>query len=224
MEAFGAKTINFPTLEIEAINAEETKALCQQLNDFDIAIFSSANAAHRCHEYWPSPFPISTVIAIGPGTQKTIEQYQITHSIMPQEYNSEGILALPELKDVQDKKIILFCGKDPHPSLKETLSQQGANVALCECYQRLCPKPKTESLMLLQTHNFDGIISTSKESLKNLESLLKNNVDIKKTPLIVISPGMEHLAKTQGWKHVVVAPNASNEAIVETLAKSNNIT
>ena len=215
--SFGAKTINFPTLEIEATNTIKTQSICQQLKTFDIAIFVSANAAHYSHAYWPLPFPIPTVIAIGPGTEKTLNKYGIAKIILPNYYNSKGILALPELNPAQNKKIIIFCGKDPKPLLYKTLSEQNARVTRCECYQRIGVNPSQNRLAILDNKKLDGIISTSQESLKTLNTLLKNHAYLKKVPLIVISAEMKTLAKAQGWQKIVISSNASNEAIVKTL-------
>lgn len=220
LTAMGAQVINFPSLEIQPAHTKITDALCQQLEAFDTAIFLSANAILHSHNHWPNKFPISTVIAVGPGTQKTLKRFGITTAHMPNQFNSEGILEMPALSQPKGKNIIIFCGENPRPLLHETLAHQGATVTLCECYQRVCPKLNTETLARLQSETLNGIISTSKESLTNLNTLLKDNSDIKKTLLLVISSPMEALAKQQGWEHVVTAPNASNEAIVETL---NNI-
>ena len=218
----GVKTINFPTLKINAINATKTKSICQRLNMFDIAIFNSANAAHCSQAYWPALFPISIVIAIGPGTEKTLNEYGINHTILPEHYSSQGILALPELGSAQNKNIIIFCGQQSKPLLYKTLIERKATVTRCECYRRACPEPDESVLALLNSKKIDGIISTSQESLLNLNTLLKNHAAIKKTTLIVISPEMKMLAKAQGWHKIFIAPNASNEAILQTLKQFVN--
>lgn len=217
LQSIEANTINFPTIEIKPINSNRVKTICQQLMNFDIAIFVSANAAYYTHAYWPSPFPVARVIAIGPGTEKAIRQYGIPNIILPQQYNSEGILDLPKLKFLENKKMILFCGKNPKPLLQEALIQQNADVTLCECYERHCPDVKT--LNPLEHKKINGIISTSQESLKNLNNLIGSESPLKNIPLIVISPGMENLAKSQGWKKILIAPNASNKAVTKTALK-----
>lgn len=221
LHALGAKTIDFPTLEIEAFNTSEVKALCQQLKQYDIAIFVSANAVRYSQQYWPSTFPISTVMAIGNGTEKVLEEHNIQQIILPERFTSEGLLAHPALKSVQNKKIIIFCGKNSKPLLPQTLTQRGAIVILCQCYQRFCPLPDKDTLEALQTEKLSGIISTSKDSLKNLNTLIADEAGIKKIPLIVISPDMETLAQSQGWKKIAIAENATPEAVIATLAKLN---
>src|SRR5262245_57790042 len=109
LQTLGVHTISFPTLDIKATHVSQTKSICQRLFDFDIAIFVSANSALFSVDYWPRPFPIQTVIVIGTGSEKALKQCGLSDVILPPLFNSEGILALPELSSVQHKKIIIFC-------------------------------------------------------------------------------------------------------------------
>ncbi len=223
LKALGAHIINLPMLEIKAIHLPQANKWHQQLKKFHIAIFVSANSVHYSHNIWPLVFPIPIVIAIGTGTAQALKEYGISQIILPNQFNSQGILALPEVAMAKDKKIVIFCGKNSKPLLKKSLIQKGALVRLYECYERLSPLHDKNSLCLLAQHPLDVIISTSQESLKNLNTLLKNRSSIKKTPLIVISHEMEYYAKDQGWNNIWVASNATNNAIIETIKqlKSN---
>jgi len=216
--ALGGKTIVLPTIEIIPKQVNPIK-----LDNVDIAIFVSANAVHlglegKAFSQIPSRTPI---IAIGPGTASTLKQYDITNSIIPEQYNSDGILLLAEMQNIDDKNIIIFCGENARPLLKETLIQRDAKVTLVECYRRQCPTLNKKEKQRLLENTIDIIISTSKESLNNLYVLLGDDGRKKllKTPLLVISSNMKKLAKTQAWQTIITAPNASNQAIVNTIAR-----
>ncbi len=86
----GGTPISLPTLDIMPVDTE-----LPNLNDVDIAIFVSANAVL----YGLKEIPNIPVIAVGPGTEKTLKQKGIIDVIIPEQYNSEGILALPELQN-----------------------------------------------------------------------------------------------------------------------------
>jgi len=216
--ALGGNAITFPTIEIIPVQCSKP-----QLDNVDIVIFVSANAVHlglegKAFSQIPSRIPI---IAIGPGTTSSLKQYDITHSIIPDQYNSEGILLLAELQNIDNKNIIIFCGENARPLLRETLIQRDAKVTLVECYRRQCPTLNKKEKQRLLENIIDIIISTSKESLNNLYNMLGDDGREKllKTPLLVISSDMQTLAKNQAWQTIITAPNASNQAIINTIVR-----
>ena len=206
----GGKVIDFPTLEIMPIQCEPCS-----WNHMDIAIFTSANAVClKQNEIIPAEV---TVIAIGPGTATRLAAHTVVTPIMPESFNSEGLLALPILEKVNDKKLVIFCGENPRPLLKDTLTQRGANLTVKLCYRRVLPEHTEKQKAALLDTPFDIIISTSQENLQNLFSLLGGASTLLKTPLLVISPKMKRLAEQLGWKHIIVAANASDPAILDKL-------
>src|SRR5436305_724679 len=82
------------------------------LSSYDIAVFVSANAA----EYgvpdparWP---PSLRVFAPGPGTAQALASVGLAHARIPiTTFDSEGLLALPELRDVNGKRVLIFRGQ-----------------------------------------------------------------------------------------------------------------
>ena len=83
---FGGHTINFPLLEIETIIEESRinslRFAIKKLDDYDILIFVSKNAVQYgsaiIKEDWQK-LPIdSEVIAIGPGTARTVSYTHLT--------------------------------------------------------------------------------------------------------------------------------------------------
>ncbi len=210
LTTLGGKIISYPTIEIIP-----TDNITTQWDHFDIAIFVSANAVHFSIK--KQGFSNISVIAIGPGTANALKQYGISNSIIPEQYNSEGILSLKKLENIDGKSIIIFCGENTRPLLKETLKGRGAKVTLAECYRRRCPKINEQDKQALLKQTINIIISTSKESLNNLCAMIGNDKSLLKIPLLVISPSMKTLAENQGWQTIICAPNASDQAVLDTL-------
>jgi len=203
----GGKVIDFPTMEIIPIKCEHCS-----WSHIDIAIFTSANAVClKPNEIIPAEV---TVIAIGPGTAARLAAHTTVALIIPESFNSEGLLALPILEKVNDKKLVIFCGENPRPLLKDTLTERNANVTVKLCYRRVLPKYTEKQKATVLNTSFDIIISTSLESLQNLFSLQSRVSTMLNTTLLVISPKMKCLAEQLGWKHVIVAANASDHAIL----------
>lgn len=217
LKAADFTVLNFPTLIITEANNLETKKLCENISQFNIAIFTSANAVISSKAYLPSSLNIATVIAVGPATKTALEQQGTTNVIIPKQFNSEGILALTELANINNKKIIIFCGENPRPLLYKELTAKGARVTCCECYQRQCPAPDTNALTMLEESQANAIISTSPESLNNLTTLIAEHPLLKKTPIVVISEKMSSIAKRQGWQKIIISENPTNKAIVKAL-------
>lgn len=213
----GGKTMLLPTIEIiDPLDKGEMIANIHNISYFDIAIFVSANATHKVAVHWPKE-PISLdIFAIGPGTAQALANYNIPLKKLPKKFSSEGLLSLPELQDVRSKKIIIFMGKGGKQLLPGILRQRGAEVTTTICYRRQCPQRQ-----IFEPLPVNIITSTSSESLHNLLTM----TDVKilpwllKMPLLVISRDMLHAAKKFGFQKVIIAENASNEAVLNALHK-----
>lgn len=218
--AAGGKTIVFPTIEIEVLTQQpKLQQLSKKINDYDIAIFVSANAVDHA-------IPLSleekslTIIAIGPGTATALKKHNVTVDAVPTHYSSEGLLTLPQLANIQQKKIIIFCGENSRPFLRETLRQKGAQVDEAICYRRRRPQTDPQQLQWLMTQAIDHIVVTSLDSLENLFVLFQAyHTRLLQIPLLVISPAMAMQAAQLGFQHVNVALSAADDAVVQALIR-----
>lgn len=215
LKTTGANTILFPTLLIKLLhNTKKIRHILNHIQDYDIAIFVSANAA--------IPFNNKQIkiIAIGPGTAKALKKNNMNVNFIPKIYSSNGILALPILKNVKNKRIVIFCGENSNPLLKDTLLKRDATVDEAICYRRECPIINETQLKQLQSQSIDLVISTSKESLQNLARLFPKPTSgwIYHKHSLVISEGMANLAHQLGFNgEIIIAKNASDQVIVDTL-------
>lgn len=219
--AAGGKTIVFPTIIIEPTTSHSgLQPLIKKIMNYDIAIFVSANAVDYVAPGWQPPQSL-TVIAIGPGTANALEKYQITVHAIPPHFSSDGLLTLPHLMRINHKKIVIFCGENTRPVLRDTLRQRGATVDEAIVYRRRCPTPNNKQLESLIAQPLDVIITTSRESLVNLFSLLPtiHHAWLCQIPLMVISPAMALLAKGMGFHHIIIADNAADATVVQALIR-----
>lgn len=221
IETLGGHPLSFPTIAIESLTqTPHFQQILHKINDYDIAIFVSANAVENTAPLWQPPKKPLTIVAIGPGTAQALTHHGIKVDIIPEQFSSEGILALPIFTQLQHKKIIIFCGEDSRPFLRETLTQRGAVVNETICYRRYCPKLNASQKQQLLSQQIDYIITTSQESLLNLCALLKSELSrIQQIPLVVISPTMHTLASEMGFPQVIIAENATDDAVVQALLR-----
>jgi uroporphyrinogen-III synthase len=119
IEQAGGIPLLFPLLEITAV--PDTRPLIEQvsrLGKFELAIFISPNAVHygiaaiRTIGELPPKLKIATV---GQGSAKALLEEGVVSVIAPTErFDSEGLLALPELQDVSGWRVLIFRGDGGH--------------------------------------------------------------------------------------------------------------
>jgi uroporphyrinogen-III synthase len=143
------------------------------LDTYDIAVFVSANAV----EYgvpdprrWPAKLP---AFAPGPGSAEALAAVGIADVRFPATtFDSEGLLALPELSAVHGKRIVIFRGDGGREHLGDALRARGAHVDHVACYRRARPESGTAGLAeAFREGRIDAVTITSSEGLDNLWAL-----------------------------------------------------
>ena len=209
--AAGGNAILFPTIEIVAVcDPQPLTALIDRLDAFDIAIFISPNAASRAmrlikaRRELPPRLELAT---IGRGGMRELERYGLTRVIAPARFDSEALLDLPEMRDVAGKRIVIFRGEGGREVLGDTLAARGAAIEYAECYRRGCPQVDAAPLLKAWERNeLHAITATSSDGLRNLFDLAGKSGSpwLRKTPLFVPHPRIEHAACELGLATVVL--------------------
>jgi uroporphyrinogen-III synthase len=216
----GGICIALPMLKItDPTDKTELLKIINKLSDYDIAIFTSANAVLKTAPLLSVLSSNLQIAAIGPATAHALQQASIAvHLIPPSPFNSEALLNLPELKNCRDKKIVIITGENGRALLSETLKQRGALVTTAISYLRTLPKIDNSMLKHIEKQPMDIIISTSVESLQNLISVFVHSKEWLLTiPLLVVSDRAKIQATELGFKKIIQAENASDKAVLERL-------
>lgn len=222
IEAEGGRAVLLPAIEIldpQDINA--ARELLDRLDEFDIAIFISANAVSKtmgmlspCHD-WP---PHLKVAAVGARTAEELERRGRPVDIRPhQQFNSEALLALNMMRDVTSKRIVIFRGEGGRELLGDTLRERGAQVEYAEVYRRGKPAGDFSSVM---DAGIDAIVVTSNESLRNLWEMAGETGRewLLYIPLVVISQRTADLANELGFVcPPLIASEASDAGLVAAI-------
>jgi len=174
IEQAGGMPLLFPLLEIAPVqDAATLREQVARLAQFQLAIFISPNAvkygteAIRAAGEFPPDLRVATV---GQGSAKALKELGISSVIAPVErFDSEGLLALPELQNVTGWRVMIFRGDGGRELLGETLGARGATVEYAACYRR--SKPKWDAGSLLEAAP-DAITVTSSEALGYLWQML----------------------------------------------------
>ncbi|MDH4286763.1 MAG: uroporphyrinogen-III synthase [Gallionella sp.] len=220
IEQAGGTPLLFPLLEIAP--AEDTKTLHEQVSrlaQFDLAIFISPNAVRygiAAIRAAGTVSPLMKIATVGQGSAKALRELGITGAIAPTErFDSEGLLALPELQDVAGWRVMIFRGDGGRELLGDTLKARGASVEYAACYRR--SKPQWDATAL-QNAAPDAITVTSSEALGYLWQMLDDarRASVRALPLFAPHPRIAELAHQQGWQQVRLT-EAGDEGLLSAL-------
>ncbi|MFQ5935056.1 MAG: uroporphyrinogen-III synthase [Acidiferrobacterales bacterium] len=227
IEAEGGTAVEFPTIEISPPRDRLTlQRLIDRLDSFEIAIFVSPNAVREAMALISerrSILPQALILAaIGRATARELERFGVAATVVPSEkFDSESLLASPQLQAIEDKHIIIFRGEGGRELLGQTLAARGAAVEYADCYRRTMPR--TDATPLLdrwQRGLIDIVTATSVQGLENLFIMLgeSGRALLLKTPIVVISERMAQTCRELGFAHApAVADEASDEGIVQAI-------
>ena len=126
IEQQGGNAVLFPLLEISPVaDAKPLRTLIARLPEFNLAIFISPNAVRYGMEAIlavgaiPPALKIATV---GQGSARALRDLGVEKIIAPQDrFDSEALLALPELQQVAGWRVIIFRGDGGRELLGDSL-------------------------------------------------------------------------------------------------------
>ena len=173
LELQGASTLRFPAIEIRACaDRRELAARLGALEDFDLIIFTSANAVRFGSPLLDQKRDLP-LAAIGPATAKALNHAGYRVSVQPSEsFDSESLLEHPRLAHPAERRILLIKGRGGRPLLAQELARRGAHVVPAEVYLRIPVVPSAASLRELRESFSAGavqvITATSLEIGANL--------------------------------------------------------
>jgi uroporphyrinogen-III synthase len=124
-------------------------------------------------------------------------------------YDSEGLLALPELQQVAGKNVLIFRGDGGRELLGDTLNTRGAKVEYVTCYLRRKPDLDSDALL---TAAADAITLSSSEALRNLFDMPEapGRTRLAAVPLFVPHARIAEAARQLGWQQVVVTESGDD--------------
>ncbi|ALP52075.1 hypothetical protein Tel_02360 [Candidatus Tenderia electrophaga] len=222
IEAHGGTSIAFPAIEIRAPESQQQLAtLPSRLNQFDMAIFISANAVEGAARLIGDTLPAALQLAaVGDSTRRAVERHWRRPVISPaQGWNSEALLATGKLQQLNGRRIIIFRGQGGRELLAQTLSQRGAAVEYAEVYRRVRPGGDLRRLMAHDPPP-DVITATSNETLQNLYDMAARSQRewLLQRQLVVIGERAADLAVRLGFQHpAIVAAHGNEQGLVEAM-------
>lgn len=211
IESAGGKALLFPLLDIAPVL--DADALQQQISHLplaNLAIFISPNAVqYGLKALSAAGISINAaentglkIATVGLGSAKALREQGVANVLLPEaNYDSEGLLALPQLQAIAGWRVMIFRGDGGRELLGDTLKARGASVEYLGCYRRSKPQ---QSASCLLNELPDAITVTSSEALSYFWQMLDDAAQIKlrDIPIFLPHPRIKALAQTQGWRQV----------------------
>ena len=154
-----------------------------QLESASWAIFISTNAVDNAmpriiQKFATVPENVKFA-AIGHQTAKQLGLYGVHNVLVPHtRFDSESLLALPEMRDVADQTVMIFRGVGGREVLADTLKARGARLIFAESYRRVNPQTSCAALeSLWQKQQLHAIVVTSSEAMRHLLQMTHNGSD-----------------------------------------------
>ena len=143
------------------------------------------------------------IATVGQGSAKALRELGVQKIIAPQDrFDSEALLALPELQQVAGWRVVIFRGDGGRELLGDTLKARGAMVEYAECYRRAKPQQDAAALLAADLH---AITVTSSEALGYLWDMLDETgrIRLAVVPLFVPHTRIAEAAQRIGWRNVI---------------------
>jgi uroporphyrinogen-III synthase len=221
IEAAGGRPLAFPAVRILPIqDPEAARRLLSR--PADLLVFISRNAVDFGLPLFPGGrLPDGPrLAAVGGVTAKALADAGRAPDLVPQgRYDSEAMLALPELRDLHGRRVVIVRGEGGRPTLGDSLLQRGAELAYAEVYRRAPPASDPAPLLARWARDVQLVTATSGEILENLIGLLgePGRGLLLSTPLVVVSERTAQAARRMGFRRVLTAERADDEAVVAAL-------
>jgi uroporphyrinogen-III synthase len=126
--------------------------------------------------------------AVGRASVRELDNFGVTGVVAPARFDSEALLAMPEMNNVAGKRVVILRGDGGRELVADTLAARGARVEYAECYRR--GRPRGDAAPLIDAwarDELDAITVTSSEGLRNLFDMVgaRGQAWLRKTPLFV---------------------------------------
>ncbi len=222
IEAAGGHVILFPLIEIVGLSDySQFERIVAHIAEYDWIIFISSNAVqYGMPRLLKHTFPSHLrFAAIGPVTAKELQEFGIQNVLIPGgRYDSESLLSLTELQDMQGQKVMIVRGIGGREVLAETLKSRGAEVTFAECYQRINPQKNIDSLhQAWVNQQLQAIVVTSSEAMRYLLDFANNAAWLGEVTLCVNHARIAEQPIAMGL-NVKVADAPGDEAMLAALS------
>lgn len=224
VRALGGTPLLLPGASLRATpDARAARAATRNALACDVVIFTSP-AAVRFARRLDGLRGTATILAPGAGTRAALRRAGLRNAIAPAREDSEGILALPALRDARGRRIGIIGAAGGRGLLDRELAARGARVIHAHVYQRVPARLDRRHADALRRNAGSPlyVLLSSAEALANivgslpddaLRALLRGNA-------VASSTRLAAAARKAGFARVLRGESARPQALLEAVATS----
>ncbi|WP_229814857.1 uroporphyrinogen-III synthase [Vulcaniibacterium thermophilum] len=146
--------------------------------------------------------------AVGAGTAAALRRAGLEPVAVPERMDSEGLLALPELRDVRGIAVGLVTAPGGRDAIAPALRARGAQVRRADVYRRLPLPPSPRTLARLRALDAPAVlVASSGEALERTMQALPADLAarLRAGPLVVASARLAERARALGFADIRLA-------------------
>jgi len=225
VRVLGGAVVSLPGTVLRATSAPAMKAELRAAQDADVAIFVSPSAVRFAFALRRSLrfAPRTRVCAVGEATRRALRRHGVRQVSAPpaDRQDSEGLLALPELRALRGKRVVIVGAPGGRELLAQTLRARRAKVQEVHVYERRPPRFSRRQLAGLEQAAAPLLILVSSaEVLDNLREHLPLALyaRLAEGDLVVSSARLAGLARSGLFGRIHVAASPAPADLLRTAA------
>lgn len=205
----GAQVLGLSPWALVAQRDDATRAALAQALGADRVVFSSPAAVHAAARLLPlnAPHPGSW-LAVGEGTAAALRAQGATGVQAPRQMDSEGLLDLPPLAQLQGLRAALVTAPGGRGIIAQTLQDRGAELQRVDVYRRQPLRLPPRQVNRLRRQATPWVLALSSAEALNLllEQLPADLLPrLRSQHVVAASPRLVALAGQQGFSRVSLA-------------------
>ena len=222
VRALGGTPVSLPGLalrgpdDVAAVRIALRKGLADEL-----VIFTSPAAVRHAAAITPL-HTRAVVLAVGQGTARALSRQGVQDPWVPGRQDSEGLLDLPLLRDLLDRRVTLVGAPAGRGVLRDQLAARGARLREVQVYRRVPPRlDRRHVAALLDLPGSARVLLSSNEALQNLCRLLPLPAlaRLQAATAVVSSERMAAAARSAGFARIELASSALADDLLAAAAR-----
>lgn len=164
-------------------------------------------------------------LGVGSGTAQALRRAGVTRVDAPARMDSEGLLALPALREVRGGEVGLVTAPGGRGRITAALRRRGARVLRADVYARVALAPAARSVALLQRLDAPLLLALSSgEALERILAALPPaaSARLRRARVLAASERLAALARTHGFDDILRADSARPAALIDAAVRGRS--
>jgi uroporphyrinogen III methyltransferase/synthase len=227
LSELGAEVVEMPVIEMaELENYAALDGCIFRLPSYDWLVFTSTNAVQYFYQRLRAAgldtrAIRSRVCAIGSATSDELQTRGLIPDVVPDSFDSEGVIAALERYALTGKRILLPRASAAREVIPETLAAMGAHVEAVDAYRNVVPPDAEEAIRsyFAKGRRLDWITFTSGSTVKNFLAIAGRDA-LTGVRVASIGPATSEVVRKHGLQVHAEANPSNMEGLVRAILKA----